>query len=468
MSIVFGTGGFRAIIGEGFTKENVQKIGSAIAEIIFAEKLKNTVIIGYDRRFLSKEAAQWLSECFASKFIQVQFVDKASPTPLIMFALQQSGLDFGFMITASHNPATYNGIKVFTHGGKDADVSMTSKIEMYANAVEQVLMDDTTFEEYIGEGRICYLNPMNAYLDSILRIIDTEAIKNKHLKVALDPMYGVGQTSLQTILLTTRCEVSVIHERHDTLFGGKLPAPTVTTIVPLQNYVLEKGCDIGIATDGDADRIGIIDDKGRFLSPNDILVILYYYLKAYKHYSGPVVRNVSTTHRLDRVAEYFNEACYEVPVGFKNITQAMVEYDALVGGESSGGLAVRGHIHGKDGIYAGALLVELIACVGMPLSQFSKMIDAKFGVMSSLELEYKLSHNKRKEVERAMECVEVLDFGSTFETVSKRDGLKLNFEDGWVLMRFSGTEPLLRLVGEANSEAILSAKFQTVVNYFKL
>ena len=171
----------------------------------------------------------------------------------------------------------------------------------------------------------------NDYLDNIIAEVNMEAIRSKGLKVALDPMYGVSETSLRTILLTARCDVETIHERHDTLFGGKLPAPTAETLRPLQNYVLDKKCDIGIATDGDADRIGIIDDTGRFLHPNDILVLLYYYLVRYKGWKGPVVRNICTTHMLDKVAEGFGEKCYEVPVGFKHISSKMYTTDAEIG-----------------------------------------------------------------------------------------------------------------------------------------
>lgn len=174
-------------------------------------------------------------------------------------------------------------------------------------------------------------------------------------------MYGVSKTALQTILLTTRCDVEVIHERRDTLFGGRLPAPNLKTLAGLTNYVEEHGCDIGIATDGDADRLGVIDDKAEFLHPNKILVLLYYYLMRYRGWRGAAVRNLATTHLLDRIAEDFGETCYEVPVGFKYVSAKMVETGAIIGGESSGGLTVRGHIQGKDGIYAAALLVEAIA-----------------------------------------------------------------------------------------------------------
>ena len=188
--------------------------------------------------------------------------------------------------------------------------------------------------------------------------VDVDAIKKAALRIGFDPMYGVSWSSLSMLLTTCRCDLEVIHDRHDTLFGGKLPAPNVDTLKPLAALVLDKHCDLGIATDGDADRLGVIDNEGQFVSPNKLLVLLYYYLVKYRGWHGPCVRNNSTSHLLDRVAEGLGEKCYEVPVGFKWVSAKMAETDAVIGGESSGGMAVRGHISGKDGIYAAALLVE--------------------------------------------------------------------------------------------------------------
>ncbi len=285
-----------------------------------------------------------------------------------------------------------------------------------------------------------------------------DKIREAGLKVALDPMYGVSETSLKTILLTARCDVETIHERHDTLFGGKLPAPTAMTLRTLQNYVLDKKCDIGIATDGDADRIGVIDDTGRFLHPNDILVLLYYYLVKYKGWTGPVVRNICTTHMLDKVAERFGEKCYEVPVGFKHISARMYATNAVIGGESSGGLTVRGHIKGKDGIYAAALLVEMIAVTGKKLSEIVKDIEKECGSISMEERDYKFNQEKKNSIhkilleEKKLPC---LPFA--IADVSYLDGSKVYFENGgWVTARFSGTEPLLRIFCEmpAKDEAV--------------
>ena len=280
-----------------------------------------------------------------------------------------------------------------------------------------------------------------------------QAIRERGLRIALDPMYGVSQTSLKTILSIARCEVETIHERHDTLFGGKLPAPNAATLRSLQNYVTDRYCDIGIATDGDADRIGVIDDKGHFLHPNDILVLLYYYLVKYKKWTGAAVRNVATTHMLDRVAESFAQECYEVPVGFKHISSKMQETDALIGGESSGGLTVRGHINGKDGIYAASLLVEMIAVTGKRLSELMDEIREEYGEIYMEERDYKFTPERKAEIHKIlMEDKLLPKLPYAIDKVSYLDGCKVYFRDGgWIIARFSGTEPLLRIFCERES-----------------
>jgi phosphomannomutase len=280
-----------------------------------------------------------------------------------------------------------------------------------------------------------------------------DAIRSRGLKVVLDPMFGVSKTALQTILVTARCDLDVIHERRDALFGGRLPAPNVKTLASLQSFVEENGCDIGIATDGDADRLGIIDDQSRFLHPNNILVLLYYYLLKYKGWHGAAVRNLATTHLLDRIAEEYGETCYEVPVGFKHISSKMRETGALIGGESSGGLTVRGHIQGKDGIYAATLLVEMIATTGRKLSEIYQEITETFGAYEMEERDYKFTQEKKDAINKTLMTDKLLpDFPIPVEKVSYNDGCKLYFGDaGWLVCRFSGTEPLLRIFCEART-----------------
>ena len=448
--IRFGTGGWRAIIGDEFTKENVQILSQAMASKMKAEGVADKgIVIGYDRRFLSKEAMKWAGEVFAANGIVASLINKSSPTPLVMFYVMRHELPYGMMVTASHNPAIYNGIKLFTAGGRDADERQTAEVEEYIMdvALPVPAMD---YDEALQKGMIKEFYPMNEYIDNILARVDVEKIKAAGLRVALDPMYGVSETAIKTILLTSRCEMDTIHSRHDTLFGGKLPAPNEAAMEPLRTCVLDGHCDIGIATDGDADRIGVIDDKGRYLSPNDILVLLYYYLTRYRHETGPVVRNLCTTHMLDRIAEKFGQQCYEVPVGFKHISAKITETNALIGGESSGGLTVRGHINGKDGVYAAALLVEMLAVTGRKISEIYDDIGEEFGRLYMVEKNYSFKASRKEELkEILMENKQIPDLPYEVQKTSYLDGCKVYFKNGgWVSARFSGTEPLLRIFCE--------------------
>lgn len=449
--IKFGTGGWREIIGDGFTKANIQILARALSDKMKAEgKTQQGIVIGYDRRFLSKEAMQWAGEVFAAEGITAYLINKSSPTPLIMYYVMKHKLPYGMMITASHNPAIYNGIKVFTAGGRDADENQTREIEEYIGRVDRDSVREMDYEEALAGGLIQEIYPLNEYLDNIISAVNMDMIRAKGLRVVLDPLFGVSETSLATILHTARCELTVIHDRHDTLFGGKLPAPNAATLKHLQNTVLDSRADIGIATDGDADRIGVIDDTGRFLHPNDILVLLYYYLVKYKGWEGPVVRNIATTHMLDKVAERFGQVCYEVPVGFKHISAKMNAVDAILGGESSGGLTVRGHINGKDGIYAAALLVEMIAVTGKKLSEIYGEIQEECGAIFMEERDYKFNQEKKERIQGLLIGEKKLpELPYEIERVSYLDGSKVYFKNGgWVIGRFSGTEPLLRIFCE--------------------
>ena len=433
------------------------------------------VVIGYDRRFLSKEAVIWSCEIFGQQGIRVLFVDRSSPTPLIMFYVMKHDLSYGMMVTASHNPAIYNGIKVFTKGGRDADEHQTADIERYLEQADKLYVPDLeengqmpphAYQELVKSGQVVEMNPMNEYLDNIISLINLDAIRERDLRIAIDPMYGVSLTALCTILSIARCTVETINAQHDTLFGGKMPAPTESTLRNLQNYVLDRYCDIGIATDGDADRLGVIDDKGHYLHANTILVMLYYYLLKYRGWRGPAVRNLSTTHVLDKVAESFGQKCYEVPVGFKYISAKMQETDAIIGGESSGGLTVKGHIHGKDGIYAASLLVEMMAVSGKKLSEIAEDIRKEYGEIHMEERAYRFTAEEKERIHQTLMIDRALpEIPFEVEHVSYMDGCKVYLKNGgWVSARFSGTEPLLRIFCEMQTEheaVLLCELFET-------
>jgi len=455
--IKFGTGGWRAIIGDDFTRANIELLAKAMADKMKAEQVADKgLVMGYDRRFLSKETVKWSAQIFAAEGIPVHFVCRSVPTPLIMNHTMKYGFPYGMMVTASHNPSLYNGIKVFTAGGRDADETQTADIERYIAQVDPARIRRMDYEEAVEKGLVIEFYPMNEYIDDIMAKIDTAAIRKAGLRIIIDPMYGVGWTALGTILMSSRCELEVIHQEHDTLFGRKMPAPSSERLGLLKHYVTDKEFDMGLAMDGDADRLGVIDDRGNYLPPNDILVLLYYYLVKYRSWRGPVVRNLATTHRLDAIAAHFGETCHEVPVGFKHISAKMAESGAILGGESSGGLTVTGHINGKDGVYAASLLAEMVAVTGKKLSELMEIIRQEYGEAFSEERSYtfpaenKESIQKRLLVDRELPPLE--SYG--VDHVSYLDGCKVYFRNGgWVLARFSGTEPVLRIFSEMPSEA---------------
>ena len=447
----FGTGGWRAIIGDEFTKANVQIVAQAISDDMKAGGW-GEIVIGFDRRFLSDKAAAWAAEVFAANHITVYFISRIAPTPLVMFTVKNSGAKYGICITASHNPAEYNGIKVFTEGGRDASLEVTSHLEEIIS--RGVTVSALPFDEGLRSGRIRAIDPSNDYIDSIISMINMEAIRNRGLRVLIDPMFGVSKATLQTILMTARCDVDIINARHDALFGGRLPAPTQTTLAKLRDMVVEQNYDLGLGTDGDADRIGVIDHVGNFIHPNQILTLLYYYLLEYKGWRGDCVRNISTTHILDKIAESYGQCCHEVPVGFKYISSKMEETDAVIGGESSGGLAVRGHIMGKDGIFASALMVEMVSVSNKSIPQLLEEISQRYGSTYMTEFESKFSPEKKKQLEKLLfEEKKLPDFGQSIAKISYADGCKVYFEDGgWIIARFSGTEPLLRIMCEMSTQ----------------
>ena len=355
----------------------------------------NTVCLGYDRRFLSKESMFWAAEVLAGYGFRPYVINRSSPTPLIMFTVKQMSLPYGMAITASHNPAIYNGIKIFTAGGRDADKAVTQKIEEAIKKLRPQDVKSIPYSEALASGIIREGYPFNEYIDSVLRMVDVEKIRQANLRIAIDTMYGVGHSSLRTILLTCRCDVDVLHEQHDTLFGGTMPAPSEKALKQLSHYVVDHKYHLGVATDGDADRLGVIDEHGNYIHANMLLVLLYYYFLQYRGWMGPCVRNTSTTHLLDRVAEDFGQKCYEVPVGFKYISAKMAQTDAIIGGQSSGGLAVKGHIPGKDGIYAAALLVEMLAATGKTVGQLYQESTERYGVFHYSEADCETTNTQK-------------------------------------------------------------------------
>lgn len=448
--IIFGTGGWRAVIGDDFVKENIKRVAAGMLKLMQEEnKLDKPVIIGFDRRFLSETAAKWVAEVLAQGGVKVWFLNRSAPTPFVMHTVLKEQLHYGIEITASHNPSNYNGIKLIIEEGRDADIETTNKLEKYIDEIDYV--ESMDFDEAVEKEIITYLkNPFNNFIDDILGQLDLEKIKQRGLRVLFDPMHGSGAYPLTAILYSARLTVDTQNTDKDAYFGGMMPAPTKKTLEILAENVVNGKYDLGIALDGDGDRLGIIDSNGKYIDANEILCMLYYYLVKYKEWKGPVVRNIATTHMLDKIAESFGEKCYEVPVGFKHISSKIDEVDAVLGGESSGGLTVRGHIHGKDSVYASSLFVEMISVIDKTPTELMEELRNIYGnyVMVEENLRFKIEEKDRiKDI--LFNKKELPEFSTNIKRVSYEDGCKVYFEDdSFVICRFSGTEPLLRIFAE--------------------
>jgi len=454
--IVFGTGGWRAVIGEGFTLANLRRLCQAIAnEIIRRHEEPLGVVIGGDRRFLSRESVEAAAEVFAGNNIPVTLLHEDVPTPLITFAVTYLNCAYGIIITSSHNPPEWNGMKVFRRDGSLPLDAETDRFQDEANALQasDVVTLDLALARAAGVVQDADLD--EPYIDAIEKLIDIDAVRGSKLRVVVDAMYGTSQSTLGTILSDMRVRSEFIHAQHNPLFGGIAPAPDAERLSALVQIIKNgKGrYALGMATDGDSDRIGIVDEKGHYVDANELLLLLYWYLHEFKQERGGVVRNLATTHMLDKLAASFGEQYLETKVGFKHITAGMEQIDALLGGESSGGLTVRGWLLGKDGIFACALVAEMLALTGKTISELLADIYAITGRMYMAEFSMPATPEMRVAVPRRLSADNLAKAGrEDIKEVSTLDGIKIYFADGsWALVRFSGTEPLLRVVAEGNS-----------------
>ena len=452
--VKFGTGGWRAVIAEEFTFNNVRRVAQAVA--LYLEELGQAhkpVVVGHDLRFLSGRFSRALAEILVHNGIKVWFIEQVVPTPMLMYAVDQENLAMGIMVTASHNPSEYNGIKIIVEGGKDAPVEVTNRLEEICNTIPELKAPPLSFEEALQQKQIVEYSNKNAYIDSLLAQIDVDAVQKLNFRVLFNPMFGVAKDIMAMCLASLRCSVDLINADRDTMFGQRTPSPSRESLQDME-YIMKQGkYHIGIATDGDSDRIGLYDEKGSYIDANEILKLLYYYLKAYRGEKGGLVRNITTSHVLDRIAHSFGEPAFEVPVGFKHISFKMDEENLLLGGESSGGLKIRGHVNGKDGILAALLAVEMLAKTGKSLSQLLAEINEKYGTLYFGEVNLRYHPQDRTRLDQILikdKYTPKLPW--RLAKTSYMDGVKFYFtNDNWFSIRFSGTEPILRLAYETNT-----------------
>ena len=453
--IVFGTDGWRGIIADDFTFPNVRRVTYAIAQYLAtAYSQDHPVLIGYDTRFAADAFALTAAEILASLGWQVLMVTRDCPTPVIAYHAREKNSAGALMFTASHNPAPYCGIKYIPDYAGPATPEITDAI--VANLAGASDHKPASFpKEAIG-----YFDPMPEYLDYILGKIDGEKIRAAKLKVVYDALYSTSRGYLDECLKRLGVEVISLHTWRDVLFGGGMPEPKGEQLHELMARVIEEKADLGLATDGDADRFGVVDEQGNMLTPNTVLLTLAHHLVENKQQTGAIVRTVATTHLLDNLALKYGVELIETAVGFKYVGQKMRETAVLIGGEESGGLSVLGHIPEKDGVLADLLMVELVATEGKPLSLIvTETIKEAGGPIASRRLDLHLTEAHKLAVLAAYrQAAPTAIGGIAVKQTDRKDGLKLYLEDGsWVLIRPSGTEPLIRVYLEAPTTPQLEA-----------
>lgn len=451
--VKFGTGGFRAVIGEDFSKKNVQGVCQAMANIMHAKGYKKEICIGYDNRFMSEFFARWCAEVFAGNGIKVELFDRATSSPVAMYATKVAKNDFGVMITASHNPFEYNGVKIFVTGGKDAGVDETAEVEREMGRVCVIKRVD--YEKALGKS-IVLVNYLNDYVESIINLLDVRGCGRK-ISAVYDAKFGSTVEELEIFSnLMGISKAEVINAKRDALFGMALPAPTADNISDLREKVVSSKADIGFALDADGDRLGVVDEKGNYVDNNYILAIAYYFLVKYCGKKGDSVKNVATSNLLDMVSAKLGYVCHEVPVGFKYVSSALMEYNAVIGGESSGGLAIEGHILGKDSLLAIAICLKAMVVMNKSFSEILKEVKDFVGGYDKIifDKQYSYTAEQKKHIDSVLFEKRITpDHRYKLKNVVIEDHVKVYYENGnWSLIRFSGTEPILRIFVESDSQ----------------
>ncbi|HZK43207.1 MAG TPA: phosphoglucomutase/phosphomannomutase family protein [Syntrophomonadaceae bacterium] len=454
--IKFGTDGWRAIIARDFTFENCRIVTQGIASYLNSKNLaRKGIVIGYDNRFMSEDFAKECARVMVGNGIKVYLLAKATPTPVTAFAIRETEASGAIMITASHNPAEYNGIKFIPEYAGPALPDVTDAIEdQVSKVIEQNKIYELSLTEAVKLELFKEIDVDTQYTNQLLGLIKPEFFKDKPLKVIVDPMYGVGIGYLENILTELGCEVRTINNFRDPLFGGAMPEPTDEWLGNLKRLVMSSDADIGLALDGDADRFGIIDKNGVFVNANRFMYILLDHLLKTRAYKGPVARSIATTHMLDRIAKKNGLAVIETPVGFKYIGECLREKGCILGGEESGGLSIFGHIPEKDGVLACLLAVELLAYSGKTLAELGQAIEDEYGVLVSERLDIKVeAATKNKIIAKLNDYTPRTIADVPVSSYSTIEGNKIILEDGsWVLIRSSGTEPLFRIYVETDNE----------------
>jgi len=456
MPVRFGTDGWRAVISEDFTFANLRQVAQAIADYLREREEQPTAVVGFDTRFLSDRYAIEVARVLAANGILVHLTIADTPTPALAFSISHLKASAGVMITASHNPPRYNGVKLKGPFGEPAAPHHCRRVEelLQANLAEGKPPRLLDYREALEKGLIRRFDPAPAYRQRLASLVDLRLIARSGLRVVVDPMYGAGRNYLRDILQEVGLEVREIRGEMNPGFGGIHPEPIERYLGALRKAVLEEGADLGLATDGDADRIGAMDAKGRFVDPHRIFALALRHLVERRGLRGKVVKSISTTRMIDLLTARYGLPLLETPVGFNHIAEHILRGEALIGGEESGGIGIRGHIPDGDGILMGLLLLEIMAAEDKPLAALVEEMAAELGPFHYARRDLRLAERLPKaEVTRhLMATIPSHIAGLRVTGTSDSDGVKYILEDGsWLLIRPSGTEPLLRVYAEARS-----------------
>lgn len=448
MGIRFGTSGWRAVIGDEFTFHNMGIVTKAICSYLdeTGSSKKGPVVIGHDTRFLGEDFAQECAAYVTAAGLPVLLCDGFPPTPCVAHTIRAEKGAAGINFTASHNPPEYNGMKLSTADGAPALPEITTRVEQLVSTVQ------TTPHDHPGDFNYDAFDPRPGYLEDLEKKISFDTIAQANGRYALDPLWGTGRGYLDEALKSHGLQVETIHNWRDVTFGGRAPAPEPSNLGELREEVRSHGFSLGLATDGDSDRFGVIDADGGFITPNQLIALLFDYLIDSRGWTGGVARSVATSHLVDRVARERNREVYETPVGFKFIGELINEDKIILGGEESAGLSIKNHYPEKDGILACLLAAEAVAARGATFHEQLDALYARVGRVESGRIGVRLTPELASTLPEKLKQDPEEIGGRRIASINRLDGLKCIFADGsWLLMRPSGTEPVVRVYAESES-----------------
>ena len=457
MSIKFGTDGWRALVNQDFTDDNVRICAQAVCDYMKSNNISHTgLIIGYDTRASSHNFAKSVAEVAAGNNIPVMLCQDPCPTPAVSYNLVLRECGAGVVITASHNSADWNGFKFKPGYGGSASSEIIFNLEKHLHQIEKTnFVHSVSFEKGKSSGLIELIDPKTTYLNRLAELVDLSAIRNSGLNIVIDSMYGAGSGYFSELISGGNNKIKEIRSEFSPTFPGLTqPEPIENNLHPLMHEVIDFNADIGLATDGDADRLGIVDENGNYVSTLISFSLLCQHLIENLSMTGPIIKSVTMTNMINKLAELNNVEVIETPVGFKSLGPVFMEQEGLAAGEESGGYAFQGHIPERDGLLSGLLILDMMIKTQSTISELIEKLTNKVGQHFYIRADIPFEHSKRKEIDDILKNRSFNSIsGININNVNEEDGFKFNLQnDSWVLVRFSGTEPLLRLHAESNSQ----------------